>query len=170
MKQQMPIGAGGVTLYNHPHKKGLKEYLDTEEKYSPPFLRIGMAAVWLWFGINQLLYPKDFLQWMPKAGIVTHFNPTHVVYLNGVFETLLGLLLLIGLFTRLASLVLAIHLAGIVVFAVGYNAIAIRNFGLIIANFVIFLDGHDQWTVDNLLVNRTTSQSRLGALLRKLLL
>ena len=68
--------------------------------------------------------------------------------INGIFETIFGFLLLIGLYTRTSSLFLAIHLLTITI-SLGYNDIAIRDLGLTIATFAIFIHGKDKWCLDN---------------------
>ena len=62
---------------------------------------------------------------------------------NAVFEIIFASLLALGIFTRIASLLLALHMIGIVV-SLGYNAVAVRDFGLMIATFTVFLNGPDK--------------------------
>ena len=68
--------------------------------------------------------------------------------MNGTLEIVLGSLLLLGLFTRLCAFILALHLGGIMI-SLGYNDIAIRDFGLSLATFAVFLHGPDRlcWDV-----------------------
>lgn len=58
---------------------------------------------------------------------------------NAIFELLFGVALLLGLYTRLVAGILTLHLAHIVTI-VGYNAIGVRDFGLTLAMFSVFLD------------------------------
>ena len=134
----------------------LKKY----QKYAPLVLRIGLSLVFLWFGISQLVNPESFLgyvpSWMyPHDGTMMHEHPfqmlhslpltPHIIIMgNGVFETIFGVLLLLGLFTRIAALLLALHLLGIMA-GLGYNDIAVRDFGLIMATVAVFLHGDDEW-------------------------
>jgi uncharacterized membrane protein YphA (DoxX/SURF4 family) len=70
------------------------------------------------------------------------------VLLNGIAEVVLGGLLLVGLFTRLASGLLFLHLFGISV-SLGYNDVMIRDLGLSIAMLSVFLrGGADAKTID----------------------
>ena len=118
-------------------KKGLK--------YSPIIMRISIALVFLWFGFNQIFLPEDFLGYLPD--FTSSFNPSLLILLNGCLEVILGIFLILGLFTRLASFILAIHLLGIM-FSLGYNEIEVRDFGLMMAAFAIFLHGEDEWCLD----------------------
>lgn len=139
--------------------------VDKYKEYAPIVIRIGISFVFLWFGISQLISPEYFLgytpQWISSHSLETvHEHPFQFMHYiatpsinatimaNGIFETLLGLFLLLGIFTRIASLLLAVHLFFITL-SLGYNDIAIRDFGLSIAAFSIFLYGHDKWSLDN---------------------
>lgn len=59
----------------------------------------------------------------------------------------MGALLIIGFYTRWAALFLALHLAGILL-SLGYNAIAVRDFGLTLALFSLALQGAGHWSLD----------------------
>ena len=114
--------------------------------YSPNILRIGVSLVFLWFGINQVLDPDYFISYLPDF-ILNFSNPANFVIFNGIFEVIFGILLLLGLFTRLVSIILTLHLFG-VIFSLGYNEISVRDFGLMISSFVVFLNGKDSWCLD----------------------
>ena len=58
------------------------------------------------------------------------------------------MMLLVGYYTRVSSLLLTIHLLGISI-SLGYNDIAIRDLVLTIATFVVFLNGKDKWCLDS---------------------
>ena len=60
------------------------------------------------------------------------------IYLNGIFELILGAFLILGLFTRITALVLGINLIGIIL-GLGYNDVAVRDFGLMLITLAIFL-------------------------------
>lgn len=137
--------------------------------YAPVLLRIALASVFLWFGISQLVNPESFMgyvpQWLyPHDAQMMHAHPLQfmhdipipsihfLIMGNGVLESFFGLLLLVGLFTRLSSAVLAIHLFGIAL-SLGYNDIAVRDAGLAFATLSLFLSGADAWSLDTLLQN-----------------
>jgi uncharacterized membrane protein YphA (DoxX/SURF4 family) len=122
------------------------------KKYSRPIFRWGIALVFLWFGINQVVMPSDFMGYLPD-GILNSDIAVHAVVANGIFEIVFGLLLLVGLFTRIVSAILFIHLL-IIAISLGYSDIMIRDIGLAIATFSITLGGKDIWSLDNWLHNR----------------
>ena len=120
--------------------------IKNSEVYSQVLIRISMSLVFLWFGINQLINSEDFLGYLPDFLLVSTFSENFIIF-NGIFELILSILLLIGLFTRFASFFLAIHLLGIII-SLGYNDIAIRDLGLMLVTFSIFLRGSDNWSLD----------------------
>ena len=66
---------------------------------------------------------------------------------NGIFETILAVALGVGYFTRLAAFLAALHILGIGI-SLGYSDIAIRDIGLAIASFAVFLQGPDQYCIE----------------------
>ena len=120
------------------------------EKYkqcAPGILRLSMALVFLWFGLNQVFNPSFWVGYLPSWTYNLVVSANTLVMLNGFFETILSVFLLVGSYTRISALLLGLHLLGIT-FSIGYNDIAIRDFGLAIATFVVFLNGPDRWTMD----------------------
>lgn len=113
------------------------------EFYSPSVLRIGMAAVILWFSLQQFLHTGSWTAYVPDSVIsMTHLSAITLVYMNAVFELVFGLLLLFGWQTRIAALLLSVHLFNIM-YVVGYGEIGVRDFGLAVATFVVFMNGPD---------------------------
>src|SRR3989344_4719251 len=116
------------------------------KEYAPILTRIAISIVFLWFGINQIINPEHFMGYLPNFILSSTFAKTFI-YLNGTFEIIFGTLLAIGFFTRTAALLLSIHLIGIII-GLGYNNIAVRDFGLMLITFSIFLGGKDKWCLD----------------------
>ena len=104
-------------------------------KYSNLFLRLGLAFVFFWFGIDKFFHPGYWLNaWVPAsivqlAGLV-YLSANALVYAIGVFELLVGISLLanmyVGFFGSLAVLFLAV-----LPFFQGFNEIVVRDIGLI---------------------------------------
>lgn len=112
-------------------------------RYASLALRLGLAAVFFWFGVDKFFHPAYWLNaWVPpwavellgKFGV----TGTQFIYLNGVFETLIGLSLLTGVFTRFFSLLGILFLTS-VLFMVGLSEITIRDLGLIGGLASVFL-------------------------------
>jgi len=116
------------------------------QEQSKFLLRLAISLVFIWFGINQLGNIENFLSYLPNFILTSNFTNIIVIF-NGVFELIFGILLLIGLFTRFTALILSINLLTIAI-GLGYNDIFIRDLGLTLATFSIFLGGTDKWCLD----------------------
>ena len=140
-------------------------FVEENKKYSAAIIRVGVAFVLLWFGINQLVNPESFLgyipQWLyPHDAQMQHGHPmqlmhnipvpsVHTVLMgNGIFETTAGILLLIGLFTRVTAFIAALHLL-VIAFSLGYNDIAIRDIGLAIMAASLVFSGAGPLSLDS---------------------
>lgn len=98
-------------------------------------LKIGLGLTILWFGVSQLLDPAQWIGYLPSWVFGIDFvTPITLVYLNGIFETVFGLLLIFSQFPRIVSIILAVHM-GLIIGHLGYNDLAVRDFGLL-AGFV----------------------------------
>ncbi len=117
------------------------------KEYAPILLRISISLVFLWFGLIQIFDPGSMIGYLPQFTYSMPIGSLIFIFLNGIFETAFGLLLLVGFYTRLSSFLLGLHLLGIT-FSLGYNDVAIRDFGLTLATFAIFLQGADKWCLD----------------------
>lgn len=110
-------------------------------------IRLAVSIVFLWFGLNQLFDTASFMSFVPTWVYGLPVSVTTFVFLNGAFETIFGLALLLGVFVRPVAFLLALHLVGIA-FSVGYGDIFIRDLGLAVATFSVFLSGADNWCLD----------------------
>jgi uncharacterized membrane protein YphA (DoxX/SURF4 family) len=118
---------------------------------APTFLRICMSLVILWFGIQQVTDAPSWLAYLPSWTTNLPISQTTIVYLNGTFEIIFGLFLLIGFYTRIVALILALHLLDIA-YTVGYDAIGIRDLGLALSTLTVFLNGADAFSFDTLVL------------------
>lgn len=117
-------------------------------------LRVGISLVFLWFGIQQLASPDMWIGFIPEWIIkMSPVSPVTLVHFNGALEVVFGTALILGFFTRISALVLALHMAHIT-FLVGYDSIGVRDFGITIGAFSIFLNGADAFSLDQLLFFR----------------
>ena|SRR3990172_859580 len=93
-------------------------------------LRIGLGSVFLWFGIDKFFHPNIWVNyippWFPMLIPVSAF-----ILLLGIVETLIGALVLFGLFTRFAAGLSALMLIPIII-SLGYTEIGVRDFGLLL--------------------------------------
>ncbi len=117
------------------------------QKWAPVILRFGMGLVMLWFALQQLGSPTAWVGYLPEWTKNLPISQIDFIYINGWFELTFGALLIAGFYTRIVALLLSLHLLGIV-FSVGYSPIGVRDFGLTIALFSIFLSGPSDWSLD----------------------
>ena len=112
--------------------------------YAPALVRVSLSLVFLWFGVNQLIDAETFIGYVPDF---LGDYASMVVFLNGIFETFVGLLLIVGYYTRFVAAVLGFHLLSIAA-GLGYNDIAVRDYGLALITFSVVLGGSDVWCLD----------------------
>ena len=118
------------------------------EHYAPSVLRYGMTLVILWFGCQQFLHTDVWTAYVPDSAVaISHLSVNTLVYINATFELIVGFCLLFGWQTRIVALLLALHLLDIT-YVVGYGEIGVRDFGLAIATFVVFMNGSDLLCID----------------------
>lgn len=113
----------------------------TQDKIGLLLLRFGLVAVYVYFGISQLMDAASWTGLIPEwATDVSKMSALTVVYANGVFELVFAALLALGRWVRPVSFILALHL-GVITYIVGYNSTGVRDFGLTLATLAHgFLD------------------------------
>jgi len=110
-------------------------------------LRLGLGGVFLWFGTDKFLHPDIWTNyipsWFPMLIPVSIF-----IILLGIVETLLGLMLLTGFYTRVAAAIAALMLIPIII-SLGYNEISVRDFGLLMLAVGIAFLGAGHLSIDS---------------------
>ena len=115
----------------------------TARAFAPVVLRLGLAVVFLWFGLSQLAEPAFWVGWVPLwATDLTGLNAEIIVMLNASLEVAGGALLALGLLVRPIAVILALHLA-VITFEIGMTEIGFRDFGLACATLALALGGSD---------------------------
>ena len=113
------------------------------EYYAPSVLRHSMAAVMLWFSFQQFMNATVWTAYVPDSAVsLTHLSAVTLVYINAIIEAVLGLALVFSRYTRLAALLLALHLFDIM-YIVGYGEIGVRDFGLAFGTLVVAMNAVD---------------------------
>src|SRR3989344_6024464 len=98
-------------------------------------LRTGLAIVFLWFGIDKFFHSVYWINaWIPKWFIqfVGQFNidGSSLVYLFGIFEVVMGISLVSGVFMRFFSFLGVMFLVSVIIF-IGIYEVTVRDVGLI---------------------------------------
>ena len=116
---------------------------------APTVVRVGVSLVFLWFGSQQLMDANAWAGLIPNWVLtLVPLSAQSLVRFNGSFEVVFGCALLVGIFTRITALLLALHLFHIMT-VVGYNDIGVRDFGLSMATLSVFLYGSDPLCLEN---------------------
>lgn len=134
-------------------------FLDKHRSWSTFILRIGIGVVFLWFGIDKFVHVSNWTGWVPQW--MEAFIPmslTNFMYVQGVIESVVGLLLIIGYQMRLASTVAVITLLGIELAMVGtgQTEMMLRDAGLLAASLSLLLTGSKHMSIDELIEKRRT--------------
>lgn len=109
-------------------------------------LRYSWVLLFLWFGYAQLTDTASWVFYLPEWVGYFPIPGEILIQLNGLLEICGALLIGAGIFTRLTSVVLAIHL-GIIAISVG-GAVGVRDAVLATAGFALALQDLDPWTLD----------------------
>ncbi len=130
--------------------------MEKYSKYAPVVLRIAISLVFLYFGTSQLMNASKWIGFMPDfVSAMFGGNAVLLVHINGVFEVIAGLCLIVGFQTRIVALLLGLHLIGIAS-SIGFSPLGVRDFGLSFATLSIFLNGADVWCLDEKMKSRTS--------------
>ncbi len=127
------------------------------QNFGITLLRIALAFVFLWFGFAQISDAAMWTSFVPTWATAIASAGT-MVYLNGAFEVIAGSLLALGIFPRIISAILGIHLIAISA-SLGFTAIGVRDFGLGFATIALALIGTDRFTLTSEKVYASQSQS-----------
>lgn len=104
-------------------------------RYSNLVLRLSLAIVFFWFGIDKFFHPDYWANaWVPQSVtlFVANFKirPIDIIYISGVFEVLVGTSLVTNLFITLFSSWAVLFLISIMFFS-GFSEVLVRDIGLI---------------------------------------
>jgi len=117
--------------------------------YAPIAVRGGIGFVFLLIGIDIWLHIDYWVTWLPAFQFI---EPATLMMFTGVFDIAIGILLLLGLFTRWVALFASLHLIGVMI-SLGYNDIMVRDLGLFLGSVAIWLHGPDKLCLDTRVKN-----------------
>ena len=87
------------------------------------------------------------MSWLPGWTQSLPVGGMTIVLFNGIFETVLGVALAAGFWTRIVAALLALHLF-FIAYELGYNDIGVRDFTLAMCTLSLALFGPDEYTLD----------------------
>ena len=107
-------------------------------RFSNMLLKIGIAAVFMWFGIHKFISPEYWVNawipvWLPNFLEYFSLTPINFIYISGIFQILVGLSFLTNVGTRIFALLASVFLLLIIVIFGfnGFNEIIVRDIGLL---------------------------------------
>lgn len=103
-------------------------------KYSNLILRLSLAIVFFWFGIDKFFHPDYWVNaWVPQSVSLFTANfkirTVDIIYISGVFEILVATSLVANIFITIFSS-LAVLFMGSVMFFNGFSEVLMRDVGL----------------------------------------
>jgi len=104
-------------------------------------LRFGLSIVFLYFGISQILDQSKWIYLVPDKFFNFYINEvlkSKLVFVNGIFDVIIALSLLSGIFLKIFSILGFIHLISITIFSLGFTPSGIRDLGLAFAVLALF--------------------------------
>lgn len=104
-------------------------------RYSQLSLRIGLAFVFLWFGVDAFIQPEYWVHgWMPefvqRMVVGIGMGTENAMFLLGMFEVIVAVSIATGFFMRYFAAAAAVLVAGIIAVH-GFNEVVIRDVGIV---------------------------------------
>ena len=103
-------------------------------KYSNLILRLSLAIVFFWFGIDKFFHPDYWVNaWVPQSISLFAANfkirSIDIIYISGVFEVLVATSLVTNIFITLFSSLAVLFLVSVMLFH-GFSEVLVRDMGL----------------------------------------
>jgi uncharacterized membrane protein YphA (DoxX/SURF4 family) len=112
-----------------------------KENFGIYILRFGLAIVFLYFGISQILDQSRWIYLIPDRFLNFYIGEvlkSKLVFVNGIFDTIIALSLISGILIKIFSFLGFIHLLSITIFSLGFESSGIRDLGLAFAMLSLF--------------------------------
>lgn len=121
----------------------MKNFMKQLPFFAPIVLRLGLAGVFIWFGLSQIFDPNAWVSYIPDLAIYFIGMPAvALVLINGIFEVAMAILLAFGIWVRPVAGLLFLHMCGIVA-TVGLDSIGVRDIAIATGLLSVTLYGND---------------------------
>lgn len=102
-------------------------------------LRVGLGGTLAYAGTSILANTQNWIGFIPNWLVsISPIDAYSLLIGHGIFELILGLMLVFGILTKLSSLVAFFDMLFIVVF-VGIDLVTFRDFGLLMSALALFI-------------------------------
>jgi uncharacterized membrane protein YphA (DoxX/SURF4 family) len=121
----------------------MKNFMKQLPFLAPIVLRLGLAGVFIWFGLSQIFDPNAWTSYIPDIAIhATGISAFTLVIGNGILEVSMAILLVFGIWVRPVAGLLFLHMCGIVA-SVGLDSIGMRDIAIAAGLLSVTLYGND---------------------------
>lgn len=121
----------------------MKTFFSKLPFFAPIVLRLGLAGVFIWFGMSQIFDQSMWTSFIPGwLTDLTGLSNVKLVLGNGIFEVLAAVFLVFGVWVRPVAALLFLHMCGIVA-TVGLDSIGVRDIAIATGLLSVALYGND---------------------------
>ena len=126
-------------------------FLERNQHYGPVLVRIGVSLVFLWFGIDKFFHVQTWIGWIPPwMAQLIPFSLVTFMYIQGIIESVVGAMLLLGYRVRFAGFIAALTLLGaeLAMVGTGQTELMLRDAALLAASASLCLTGSFWMSLD----------------------
>lgn len=136
------------------------KFLEKQKKYVSLLLRLGLGVIFFWFGLTKFTNIESWYSFIPPwLESLLPISVNIFLYSQGVIETLIGLLLILGIYVRKSAFLAALILITII-FTLGFNDLALRDFGLLMISICLMMLGEGEVSLLNYFKNNNKSSQK----------
>ena len=123
--------------------------MNLPKSWSTLILRLGIGIVFLFFGVDKFIHPEVWINWVsPRLLYYFPFPQEVFIYLDGGLEAIIGVMLILGFYTRIFALIASLLIVGILA-TVGITDVTLRDVAILAGALSLVLTGSDKLSVDN---------------------
>ena len=123
--------------------------MNLPKSLSTLILRLGIGIVFLFFGVDKFIHPEVWINWVsPRLLYYFPFPQEVFIYLDGGLESVIGVMLILGFYTRIFALIASLLIVGILA-TVGVTDVTVRDIAILAGALSLVLTGSDKLSVDN---------------------
>jgi len=127
-----------MTLMANPNANLFQKYSGSNPKAAVLVLRLGLAFVFAYAAISAFQTPAAWISYLPHfiTGVLSGNTPLHLL---SVLQLLLAVWLVVGKFVKMAAVVAALFLLGVILPNFASMLIVFRDVGLLCMAVALFL-------------------------------
>lgn len=99
-------------------------------------IRVGLAAVLLYASVSSYITPADWIGYLPRF-LTEHVSGTLLLHVFSVYELLLAVWLLSGIYIKHVAILAALTFSGIILTNTGLLAVTFRDITMVFASLAL---------------------------------